>query len=35
VISYLTAIMTQNNEKTVEVISTMVIINKSSNGSEQ
>ena len=35
VISYLTAIMTQNNEKTVEVISTMVIINKPSNRSEQ
>ena len=34
VISYLSAIMTQNNEKTVEVISTMVIINKPSNASD-
>jgi acyl-CoA thioesterase len=34
VISYLSATMTQDNEKTVEVISTMVIINKPSDISD-
>jgi acyl-CoA thioesterase len=33
-ISYLSAMMTQDNVKTVEVISTMVIINKPSNASD-
>ena len=35
VISYLSAKMTQNNEKLVEVISTMVIINKPPQESDQ